>query len=121
MPDAPLDTFRAEFLRALGHATRIKILRLLRSGAKSVSELQEALGVDSSATSQHLAVLRSKNLVVSRKEGTKVFYAAKDSKVYQILDTAREMFDKHLADSRAMLEELEQEEQVLADGDLGKT
>jgi ArsR family transcriptional regulator len=115
MSDAPLDTFRAEFFRMLGHAMRIKILRLLRSGEKSVSELQEALGLDSSATSQHLTALRVKNLVVSRREGAKVFYTVRDPQIYQLLDYAREIFNKHLIDSRMMLDELEQEEQALAE------
>lgn len=93
---------------------RIKILRLLRPGEKSVTELQEALGLDSSATSQHLTALRSKNVVVARKEGAKVFYSVRDPQIYQLLDSAREIFDRHLIDSRAMLEELEREEEALA-------
>ena len=114
MSDAPLDSFRADIFQALAHPVRIKILRLLRPGEKSVTELQEAIGLESSVTSQHLATLRSKNLVVARKEGAKVFYSVRDPQVYQLLDSAREIFDRHLIDSRAMLDELEREEQVLA-------
>ena len=113
MPDTSLDLFRVEFFKALAHPVRVKILRLLRPGEKSVTELQEKLGVESSATSQQLTILRSKNLVVARKEGTKVFYAVKDPQVFQLLDAAKEIFDRHLIDSRDMLNELEQEEQVL--------
>lgn len=115
MPDAPLDVFRAEFFRILGHPMRIKILRLLRAGEKSVTELQESLGLDSSVTSQHLTALRMKNLVVSRKEGAKVFYAVRDTRIYQLLDSAKEIFDRHLIDSRTMLDELEREERILSE------
>ena len=115
MPDAPLDAFRAEFFRTLGHPMRIKILRLLRAGEKSVTELQESLGLDSSATSQHLTALRTRNIVVAHKEGTKVFYAIRDTRIYQLLDSAKEIFDRHLIDSRAMLNELEQEERILSE------
>lgn len=115
MPDAPLDAFRAEFFRVLGHPMRIKILRLLRAGEKSVTELQENLELDSSATSQHLTALRTKNIVVMRKEGTRVFYAVRDIQIYQLLDTAKEMFNRHLIDSRAMLDELEHEERIFSE------
>ncbi len=114
MPDTQLDLFRAEFFKALSHPLRIKILRLLRPGEKSVTELQETLGLESSNVSQQLMILRARNLVVARKEGAKVFYAVRDIQIYQLLDSAREMFDRHLIDSRAMLDELEQEDKVLS-------
>ena len=108
MPDTPLDLFRAEFFKTLAHPVRIRILRLLRPGEKSVTELQKTLGLESSTVSQQLAILRTKNLVVARKEGTKALYAVRDSQIFQLLDSAKEMFDRHLIDSRAMLIELEQ-------------
>ena len=115
MADTQLDTFRAEFFKTLGHPLRIKILRLLRPGEKNVTQLQETLGLDSSVTSQHLMALRAKNLVVARKEGAKVFYAVRDPQIYQLLDLAREIFDRHLVDSRAMLDELEREDRILSE------
>jgi len=113
MPEAPLDTFRAEFFETLSHPIRIKILGLLRPGEKSVTELQQALGLGSSLTSQHLTALRSKNLIMARKEGTKVFYAVKDPQIYQLLDSAKGIFNRHLIDSKAMLNNLEREEESL--------
>ena len=120
MPDRALDQFRAEFFKALAHPVRIRILRLLRSGEKSVTELQQTLGLESCAVSQQLAILRLKNLVVARKEGTKALYAVRDTQIFQLLDSAKEMFDRHLIDSRAMLTELEQEEKTLSESSSGK-
>lgn len=114
MPDIQVDLFRAEFFKALAHPLRIKILRILRPGEKSVTELQEILKLEPSNVSQQLMILRAKNLVVARKEGAKVFYTVRDTQIYQLLDSAREMFDRHLIDGRAMLDELEQEEKVLS-------
>ena len=119
MPDTALDLFRAEFFKALAHPARIRILRLLRSGEKSVTELQQTLGLESSVVSQQLAILRMKNLVVARKEGTKALYGARDTQIFQLLDLAKEMFDKHLIDSRAMLTELEQEEKTFSESASG--
>ena len=120
MPDTALDLFRAEFFKALAHPARIRILRLLRSGEKSVTELQQMLGLESSAVSQQLAILRMKNLVVARKEGAKALYAVRDTQIFQLLDSAKEMFDRHLIDSRAMLTELEQEEKTFQESASGK-
>jgi DNA-binding transcriptional ArsR family regulator len=113
MVDIQLDIVRAEFFKTLGHPIRIKILRLLRAGEKNVTQLQEGLELDSPVTSQHLTALRSKNIVVARKEGAKVFYTVRDRAIYQVLDLAKEIFDRHLIDSRAMLDELEREERML--------
>jgi len=115
----PIDQFRAEFFKALGHPVRIKILRLLRHGEKSVTELQEALEIDSSAVSQQLAILRTKNLVVARKDGTRAIYSARDPLIFQLLDDAKEIFDRHLVDTRAVLDELEQEEKALLESGSG--
>lgn len=112
MPNT-LDSFRAEFFRALAHPMRIRILRLLRSGEKSVSELQDELGVESSNVSQQLAVLRNKNLVKARRESANVIYTVKDPKVFDVLNDAKEIFNRHLIDGRAVLSKLEEEEKRL--------
>jgi len=104
-----LQVFKAEFFRALAHPARIRILEVLASGEHSVQELQQALALDQPLVSQQLAVLRGKNIVVSRKEGTTVRYALKDPRVSALLATAREIFDLHLADTQSMLKELRKE------------
>ncbi len=71
MPETPLDTVRAEFFKALAHPVRIPILRLLRPGERSVTELHESLGLEPSSTSQQLTALRIRSLVTARREGTR--------------------------------------------------
>jgi len=104
-----LQVFKAEFFRALAHPARIRILEVLTSGERSVQELQQALALDQPLVSQQLAVLRGKNIVVTRKEGTTVRYALKDPRVAALLATAREIFDLHLVDTQSMLKELRKE------------
>jgi ArsR family transcriptional regulator len=101
-----LHRFKAEFFKALGHPARLVILEQLRSGDKSVNELQAVLGIDQSSVSQQLAVLRNKNIVESRKEGTTVYYTVRDPMVFQLLDIARTIFNNHLIDTQAMLQQL---------------
>jgi DNA-binding transcriptional ArsR family regulator len=104
-----LRRFKAEFFKALAHPARLKILELLRSGELSVNELQTRLELEPSAVSQHLAVLRGKNIVETRKVGTSVYYRVRDPEVAVLLDSARRIFNNQLIDTRAMLEQLEGE------------
>ena len=97
-----LQGFKAELFKALAHPARIRILELLRDGEHTVSELQAALGIDASSVSQQLAVLRARQLVSARKEGTSVYYSVPDPMVFTLLDTARAIFDRHLVVLQAM-------------------
>ena len=101
-----LHRFKAEFFKALGHPARLVILEQLRGGDKSVNELQAVLGIDQSSVSQQLAVLRNKNIVESRKEGITVYYTVRDPMIFQLLDIARTIFNNHLIDTQAMLQQL---------------
>ena len=105
-----LQVFKAGFFRALAHPVRIRILELLVRGDRTVQELQEALRLDQPVVSQQLAVLRSNNIVSSRKEGVSVRYAVRDRLVGELLDTARQIFNNHLVGTRDLLRQLEREE-----------
>jgi len=113
VPSQPLHRFKAEFFRALGHPARLRILELLRSGERSVSELQAELEIEASSVSQQLAVLRAKNIVDTRRAGTSVFYSVRDPQVIQLLDVARDIFNNHLIDLQAMLENQEVNDDVI--------
>ena len=104
-----LQVFKADFFKALAHPLRIRLLEVLRHGARSVQELQAALGLDQATVSQQLAILRAKRVVSTRKEGTTVRYAASDPRVGALLDTARAIFNTQLTGHQSMLKELRQE------------
>src|SRR5258705_10254495 len=104
-----LQSFKAESLKALGHPVRIHILEILRGSEKSVQELQQALELDQSTVSQQLAVLRAKNIVRARKEGTTVRYTAVDPLVGDLLDVARRIFNNHLTGTQTLLRALQRE------------
>ncbi|HUM14449.1 MAG TPA: metalloregulator ArsR/SmtB family transcription factor [Candidatus Nitrosotalea sp.] len=104
-----LQVFKAEFFKALAHPVRIRILEILVRGERSVQELQGALGIDQPTVSQQLAVLRGKNIVDARKEGTAVRYTVRDPTVRDLLDVTRRIFDNHLIGTQTMLRELRRE------------
>ena len=103
----PIDVLKGEFFRVLGHPARVRILELLRDGERSVGELQEALGLDSSGTSQHLGALRRQGMLESRREGTSVYYSVRDPRMFQLLETARQILGSSLADRQSLLDELQ--------------
>jgi DNA-binding transcriptional ArsR family regulator len=106
---ADLQRFKAEFFKALSHPVRIRLLEVLRHGERSVQELQAALKLDQSTVSQQLAILRAKQVVTSRKEGTTVRYAVRDVRVATLLDVARDVFNAQLTGSQTMLRALRRE------------
>ena len=104
-----LQSFKAEFFKALAHPIRIRILELLRGHERGVRELQAALDLDQSTVSQQLAVLRAKNVVVASREGTAVRYAIRDEAVGELLDVARRIFNNQLIGTQTMLRALRRE------------
>jgi len=104
-----LQHFKADFFRALAHPIRIRILETLGEGEHSVQELQQSLDLEQPIVSQQLAVLRSRNIVTSRKVGTTVRYALSDPLITKLLSVAREIFNNHLVGTQSMLKELQRE------------
>jgi ArsR family transcriptional regulator len=109
----PLHKFKAEFFKTLAHPARLAILDHLRNGEKSVNELQTLLDADQSTISQQLARLRSGNLVDTRKEGTTVYYSIRDPMIFQLMDVAREIFNRQLISHQALLQQLQVEAEPL--------
>jgi ArsR family transcriptional regulator len=102
-----LQTWKADFFKALAHPARIQILEHLRAGEKPAGEILEALGLEQSNGSQHLGVLRGKDIVVARRQGTTVYYSVRDPAIFEVLDLLRRYFHDHLTSIRDMLEAME--------------
>lgn len=110
MPDS-LRQFKAEIFHALAHPTRIAILDLLREGEMTVGAFAEQLRLEQANLSQHLAILRAKQMVTTRKAGNQVFYTVRDPLIWKMLDLMRRYFQKQVGESMAMLEEIEKIEE----------
>ena len=105
-----LRKFKAGVFQALAHPTRIAIIELLRDeGEVPVSTVYERLGLEQANVSQHLAVLRTRHLVVARKDGNQVFYSLRDRIIGKVLDLMRQYFHAHLEESLALLEDMNSE------------
>ena len=74
----------ATIARALADAKRLCVLETLAGGERSVSELSRDVGCQVPNMSQHLSVLRNAGIVVTRREGSTVFYRLADQQVLEI-------------------------------------
>ncbi len=110
MNRSSLRTFKAQIFQALANPTRIAIVEALRDGELTAGALLTHLQVEQANLSQHLAVLRAKQVVVSRKSGNQVYYALRDPVLLQVLDLLKQYFSAHLNETLAMLGEIDAEE-----------
>ena len=98
--------FKAEFFKALANPIRIQIIDALRDGEHTVNQLREILNIEGPNVSQQLAILRTNNLVITRKEGNNVFYSIKDPNIFKLLDVARVIFSNQLAGIRDLISKI---------------
>jgi DNA-binding transcriptional ArsR family regulator len=104
-----LRSYKASVFQALGHPTRIDIVEMLREGELSAGVLQDRLGIEQANVSQHLAILRSRQIVTNRKEGNQVFYSLRNPVLIEVLDIMRRYFQANLKDAVHMLDEIKSE------------
>jgi ArsR family transcriptional regulator len=102
----PLYQAKAEFFKALAHPARIRVLELLSEREHSVSEMLPQVGIEPAHLSQQLSLLRRMNLVVTRKEGSTVFYSLVSPQVAVLLAVARRILTEVLASQVGLLDDL---------------
>lgn len=92
VPRARLDAANAAkvatTLQALATPSRLLILARLREGPCAATELAHAVGMEQSACSHQLRLLRNLGLVTGQRNGRSVVYALYDNHVAQLLDQA---------------------------------
>lgn len=95
---AELHELHARVCKAIADPKRLLIINELRDRELSVGDLCEALDVSQSNVSQHLAILRERGVVSTRREGTRVLYTLRGRKVLEAVDLLREFLAEDLAD-----------------------
>lgn len=79
-------------LKAMANPTRLMVLCQIADGERSVGDLVQAVGQSQSSLSQHLTVLRHKNLVVARRVGQTVYYSLASAEAASVMGTLYEVF-----------------------------
>jgi len=82
----------ARCLKAMSHPLRLKILCVLGNKSISVQDIVEQVGTSQSNISQHLAILREKDILSHQKEANKVYYSIDDKRILKLIEMMREVF-----------------------------
>ncbi len=94
--DMTIYEMQAEISKTLAHPLRIALLHILKDGEKTVNELVDILGASQSNISQHLALMRQRQIVKTRKKGSAVYYRVSSPKISQACDMMREVLMEQL-------------------------
>ncbi|MHB1360222.1 MAG: ArsR/SmtB family transcription factor [Rhodocyclaceae bacterium] len=82
----------ARALKAISHPLRLKMLCFLGDQEICVQDIVEAVGTSQSNISQHLAILRDKGVLATRKDANRVYYRVADQRTLQLVGLMREVF-----------------------------
>jgi ArsR family transcriptional regulator len=102
--DEEIFELHADVCRTLSNPKRLKILNALRDGEMPVGQILAKLGrIGKANLSQHLAVMRQKGVVATRREGNLIYYRISSPKIIQACDLMREVLFEQLAGKGALL------------------
>jgi len=102
MEDKEIYSTHAEACKMFSNEVRLEIIDHLREGEKSVNELAEEIGLNQPNVSQHLARMREKNFVETRKEGTQIYYSIANEKIFEAFDLMREIIKEQMIDPSSL-------------------
>ena len=101
--DKSIFEMQAEICKTLTNPKRIEILSVLKTDERTVTELVNALGASKANVSQHLAVMRHKGILTTRREGVNIYYRVANPKVIDACSLMKEvLFEQHLAKKKAV-------------------
>lgn len=103
MEDA-LYTYHAEMCSVFSHPKRLELIDLLRDGETSVGDLSQRLGMASANLSQHLAMMKERRILTSRKEGNAVYYRVANPKLFKAFDLLREILFEQIRQDATLIQ-----------------
>ncbi len=96
--DAKVLELQAEICQTLANPKRLQIISLLKNGELPVGEMVKAMNIAKANLSQHLAVMRQKGILITRREGTTIYYRLASPKITDACTTMREVLMNLLED-----------------------
>ncbi len=102
--DKTLYELQSEVCKTLASPKRIEILNALKDGEKTVSELVSILGVPKANVSQHLAVMRHKGILKSRRKGINMYYSVSNMKVIEACILMKEVLVEQMKEKGKLAE-----------------
>lgn len=92
----------ADVCKVFSNARRLEILNALRDREMTASELVEKIGLSKANLSQHMSLLKSKGVVLARREGVNIYYRVSNPKISQACDLMREVLLEQLQEKGKM-------------------
>jgi ArsR family transcriptional regulator len=101
--DDQVYALHASVCQTLANPTRLKILNALRDQEIPVAELARRTGTSMPNLSQHLAILRQRRVVVTRRQGVTIYYRIANQKILQAFDIMRDVLFEQLSEGRRLV------------------
>lgn len=98
-----LNALQAQLCQVLTDPSRLELLHLIGNEERTVSELVEATGLRQANVSQHLAVLRQRNIVTTRRVGTTIYYALAYAEILEACAIVRRILLRQLEETRELV------------------
>jgi len=92
----------AEMCKVFSNPIRLEILHLLRYDEMSVTELIQKSGLSQANISQHLAIMKARDVVVSRRGGKNMYYRLASPKIVKAFDIIREALVEKMKQDRTI-------------------
>ncbi|MEO0898775.1 MAG: metalloregulator ArsR/SmtB family transcription factor [Bacteroidota bacterium] len=87
----------AASLKAIAHPVRLAMIDLLKDGKRmNVTQIYMALGLEQAVASQHLSILKDKDILDSKRQGKHSYYFLKHACVVEVIDLILSTFEDHL-------------------------
>lgn len=103
LTDKAIFEMQSEICKTLTNPKRIEILNTLKTEEKTVTQIVVALGASKANVSQHLAVMRHKGILTSRREGVNIYYRVTNPKVIDACALMKEvLFEQHSVRKKAL-------------------
>ena len=103
LPDKVIFEMQSEICKTLTNPKRIEILNCLRNEEKTVTELVDTLGASKANVSQHLAVMRHKGILTTRRDGVNIYYRVSNPKVIEACALMKEvLFEQQSARKKSV-------------------
>jgi DNA-binding transcriptional ArsR family regulator len=108
----PLEVFemQARLCQSMSHATRLRIVHILREGPKRVADLVQATALSQASVSRHLIILRNCGVVTAQRQGQEILYHITSPKIVAVCDLMREVLAEQAAHQSDMAKALMEQE-----------
>lgn len=102
--DKTLFELQSEVCKTLASPKRLEILNALKDGEKTVTDLVDILGVPKANVSQHLAVMRHRGILRTRRDGVNIYYSVSNTKVIQACILMREVLTEQMQEKSKLID-----------------